>query len=384
MISKIRILFVIDRLGIAGTEKQLVEIIRRLDCRTIEIFLCCLSGPRSRISLYPDIINKSNIIIYDVKSIFSLSALEALYRLVRLIRTEKIDMVQGYFLKSRFLGVVAGRLTGTKTISSMRDLGLSIDYKSLLPTKWANQWSWRFLANSLSIRKYLINEHNIDPRRIDVIRNGVDMRHFQPPTVNERNENKKRLGWDAESLVIGVVANLKPIKGLGDFIRAAAEVCLHNQKARFVIVGEGPDDEALKRLAMGLGIRDKVLFYGGTSDVKVVLEALDIGVLCSLSEGFSNSILEYMAVGLPVVATNVGGNVEQVQDGSTGFLVPPGAPDALAKSIARLADDIKLRIRMGENALRYCQMYFSMENMIKKLEEYYIAIASGTWDLNQV
>jgi L-malate glycosyltransferase len=375
MRNKLRILFVIDKLGVGGTEGQLVEIINRLDKEKFELFLCCLSRAQSRIQEHLGKTGKVKNILLDVGSIYSIGAGVAIYRLVRLIRSLEIDIVQAYFLRAKFLGVLAGKLAGIKTISCMRDLGLSINYRTILPVKLADHWASRFLTNSRSIRQYLIEKHRINPDRIDVITNGVDLNRFRPVTPIERAECKNTMGFDPGNIVIGVIANLKPEKGLGDFIRAAAIVFRQDPHTRFVIVGEGALKESLRTLAADLGMQGKLIFTGSASDVRSFLFAFDIGVLCSLSEGFSNAILEYLAVGLPVVATNIGGNIEQVQDQESGFLVPPEDPDALAEALLKLVNDEDLRRKMSDRAVHDCRSRFDMDRMIRQLENYYLEVS---------
>ena len=377
MENKIRILYVIDKLEVGGTEKQLVETIKRLDKEKFEVYLCCLSGAKSGIDKNFDGFDRVKTFTMDLKSVYSLNAGVAIWRLKKMIKSWRIDIVQVYFLKAKFLGIVAGKWANAETISSMRDLGLYIDFKSRFPIWIADRLARRFLVNSKSIKSYLVEKHGIPPDRITVILNGVDMVRFRSSTPTQKNEAKKRLGFDPGDPVVGIVANLKPVKGLSSFIRAAATVAVRFPRARFVIVGEGPDESILKKEAEELGIDGAVLFAGGSSDVLSILAGFDIGVLCSLSEGFSNSILEYMAVGIPVVATRTGGNTEQVLDGRTGYLVPPDEPRALSEAVSKLIENEGLRNEIGGEARRYCEEHFSMDGMIRKTEEFYESILSG-------
>jgi L-malate glycosyltransferase len=375
--NKLRILFVIDQLEVGGTEGQLVEIIQRLDKEKFELFLCYLARSQSPLSDLLEQSGKVRTFVLNVRSTYSLRVLIAVYRLVQFIRSEKIDIVQGYFLKAKFLGMLAGKLGGKRTISCMRDLGMAINYKSLPPLKFANLCTDRFLVNSESIKNYLFEEQKINPEKIDVIMNGVDLIRFHPPAKEDKSKYKKALGIEPDHLVAGVVSNLKAEKGLDRFIRAAARVLKSIPNSRFVIVGKGPLEAELRHLAAGLGVQDKILFAGGQDDVRKCLFAFDIGVLCSVSEGFSNAILEYMATGLPVIATRVGGNTEQVQDGVTGLLVPPNDPESLANAITNLLEHEEVSSRMGRASFKYCQEHYGMDRMIENLENYYTSICAG-------
>src|SRR6266540_3552246 len=161
MQRKIRILFVIDELRIGGTERQLIELMRRLDRDKFDLYLCCLSGLDSGIQEFLPESVKVEIFLWEVRSTYSLAALTGIYRLIQFIRSESIDVVQCCFLKARFMGTIAGKLAGAKTVSCMRDLGLYINAMNMLPLMLANFCTDRFLVNSLSVKNYLIKKQRI-------------------------------------------------------------------------------------------------------------------------------------------------------------------------------------------------------------------------------
>nr|MBI3613025.1 glycosyltransferase [Nitrospirota bacterium] len=371
MTRPIRILFLIDQLGIGGTERQLIELMRRLDPGKFELFLGCLAGAASGIQDFLPGDVKVKTLLLDIGSTYSLAALAGVSRLIRFIRSESIDVVQCYFPKAKVMGCIAGKLAGAKTVSCMRDLGLNISFANMLPLMLANFCTDRFLVNSFGVKDYLISKQRVRQALVDVVMNGVDVEKYRPATPAEKAEQKLKLGIEPSAVVIGVVANLRLVKGLENLIRVVPSVCQVREKTHFVIVGEGPLEDGLRRQAAALGVTEKITFAKGCMEARPYLQAFDIGVLCSLSEGFSNSILEYMAVGLPVVATCVGGNKEQVNDGVTGLLVPPGDSRALAGALVTLLKEDKLRETMAENARRYCLQQFAMDTMIERMGNYY-------------
>lgn len=371
--GKVRILFVIDKLGIGGTERQLIETMRCLDREKFTVFLMCLAGESSGVDVLPHDVNV-HIVLLNVSSTYSLSALMGIFRVIQFIRAESIHVVQCYFPKAKFIGCVAGKLAGANTISCMRDLGFNLNWRNWLPTKMANACTDRFQANSLGVKTYLVREQGIPPRCIDVVLNGVDMEKYLLPTPAERVEAKLKLGFDPSVVVIGAVANLKPVKGLGNLIRAAALVCRDYENLHVMMIGQGPQEEELRLQAVMLGLENQVTIVTGCNEVVPYLRAFDIGVLCSFSEGFSNSILEYMAMGLPVVATSVGGNQEQICDGVTGFLVLPGDSEALAKALFRLVESERLRQQMGAQAHQECVKRYGLQRMITQMEEGYLQL----------
>ncbi|MDP2953157.1 MAG: glycosyltransferase family 4 protein, partial [Chloroflexota bacterium] len=151
------------------------------------------------------------------------------------------------------------------------------------------------------------------------------------------------------------------------------DILHHFPMVKLLLVGRDRGYRAsLESIASSLMIRDKVIFTGEREDIPELLKAMDVGTLCSLySEGFSNAVLEMMAAGLPVVATDVGGNREAILDGQTGLLVPPGDSSKLAEAILRLLQDKELASRMGAAAHERVRSLFSMERMIEETEQLY-------------
>jgi glycosyltransferase involved in cell wall biosynthesis len=174
-----------------------------------------------------------------------------------------------------------------------------------------------------------------------------------------------------------MVANLRPVKDVPLFLRAAVLVSKQFNDSFFLIAGSGRQMGELRGLAASLGLKDRVIFTEGRGRVIDYLSRMSIGCMTSLSEGFSNAILEYMAVGLPVVATDVGGNRESIVDGETGYLVRDRTPEAVAKPIIMLLGDDALRRDTGLKALARCATHFELGRTILDLENYYVRIADG-------
>ena len=171
---------------------------------------------------------------------------------------------------------------------------------------------------------------------------------------------RDELGISERSCVIGVVGRLDPIKDHSTLFQAFAEVRKASPDARLLVVGDGPERAYLEDLA-----GDGILFLGNRLDVPVILQALDIFVLSSLNEGISNTILEAMATGLPVIATKVGGNSELVEDGATGILVPPKEPKAIASALLKYIRNPEIRNSHGNRGRINAIQVFSIENMVK-------------------
>jgi glycosyltransferase involved in cell wall biosynthesis len=204
--------------------------------------------------------------------------------------------------------------------------------------------------------------------RPSTLHNGVDIAQFSDapdPSVLDA------MGIPRQARIVGIVANYRPVKDLQMFLAAASQIAAHDARAVFLLVGQGPLRTPLGELAQELGIAKKVFFTNGAGSVASYLPLMEIGCLSSKSESFSNAILEYMAAGLPVVATDVGGNREAIVNGVTGVLTPVGQAGAFAKAVISLLDDGALRKAMGGRAKAHCREKFGMEACLRRLENYY-------------
>ncbi|MCK5595141.1 glycosyltransferase, partial [bacterium] len=200
------------------------------------------------------------------------------------------------------------------------------------------------------------------------IYNGIDVEDFNKDF--DYQARRKEIGVAEDELLVGIFARLYPQKGHKYFLEAASKINKAIDNVKFMIVGEGPLESELKERAMKLGIRGKVIFTGLRHDIPELLHIVDVSVLSSFIEGFSNIILESMAAGKPVVATDVGGNSEAVINGETGFIVPSANSAKLANAIAKILDNKQLRIDMGRKA-RERVTKFSIQEMARQTDNLY-------------
>jgi len=229
------------------------------------------------------------------------------------------------------------------------------------------------VVNAEAIKRDLL-QRGYDAAHLTVIPNGIDCERFRVPG----NGEKVRREWNIPPgvPVVGVLARLLRIKGQDVFLRAAALMAAKKPEVRFVIVGGNNVDreyeDELKRLTAQLGLEGRVVFTGFRTDVPDLLAALSVVVSPSLGlEGLSNSLLESMAAGLPVVATRVGGTPEIVEDGVTGLLVTPGDAEALAGAISKLLVDTTTAKRLGQSARRRVFTRYSLERAVASTERLY-------------
>lgn len=372
---RIKIAFIIDSINaVSGTEKQLLSTIQLLDKTIFEPVLFCLRPP-----IVPTDINCLGTDYIELK-IYSLISLRGFLNIIKLayeLKNGKFDIVITYFVDSSIVGVVASKMARIKKIICWRrDLGFWYTAIILRVLRPLNKFVDKFLVNSESVKIHISEYENIPLDKIDVVYNGVDSSLFRQ--IYNSHTLRQKYGLKDCEYVVGIAANFsRPVKRVDIFIKAAAAVHKKIPNVKFMILGGGYLREDLERLAISLNIVKYVIFTGLVENIAPVLSVWDVGVISSDSEGFSNSILEYMAAGLPVVATNVGGNSELVKDGASGFLVPPDDYLALAEKIVYLLSDPKLREKMGKEGLCIVRKKFAWDKKIKEIEQYYCQILHG-------
>ena len=241
------------------------------------------------------------------------------------------------------------------------------------------------VANCEDVRQQLIRE-GVPAQKVRTIYNGLDLERVQPAQT-ERKEILKSLNLPEGARFVTIMANMRahvrgpePIcfKDHPTFLRAARRVYESVPEAAFIIGGEGELLDATRELARSLGIEDRTFFIGRCQDVGSVLSVSDVCVLSSSSEGFSNAILEYMAAGRPVVATDVGGAKEAIVHGETGYLVPAGDHEKMANHIISLLLDHESASSMGESGRRRVNETFSTVKQLQNVESLYTELLRPT------
>ncbi|QJT07955.1 glycosyltransferase [Oceanidesulfovibrio marinus] len=371
----IHIAFVIDTIesATAGTERQLLHLLERLD-RTRFAPVLCVLRPSDWIeqSVLPCPVY--NVSIRGFKHPASIAGIG---KFSGFLRGRRIDVVQTHFRDSTIASVCASRLAGkVPVIATRRNQGYwqtGLD-KRLQPI--LNRLTTAFIANSRSTMDKMVRDEGIAPERIRIIPNGLDLSKFPWPMNGDRESTRQALGMSRDEISVGIVANLRPIKRHDLLIEAAAIVRGRHPNARFHLFGDGDEREKLEALVRERALDGVIRFHGRCENVPAMLPGLDIGVLCSDSESMSNAVIEYMAAGLPVVATNVGGVGETIVDGVTGSLVPAGDYSGLANAIARFAADASLRNTTGQSGRRKAEGY-SLDQCVAAHESLYAAIAGS-------
>lgn len=360
----LRVCYLIDDLGTGGTEHQLLSLLRHLDRNRVQPRLCILRGLGRR----SQVMEPAGVPIQrlGVGALKHPSTFGKLARFVQFLRRAQIDVLQIYFTDSSYFGVVAGRLAGVRTVLRTR---INLADAATPGQRWLRRWCTRLahgtVTNSAATRDAA---QQLDAARtVFTIENGVEMARFADlPSLDARRMQKR----------IGLVANLRAVKDPATLVRAAQQVVVAHPAATFHIAGEGEERSRLETLIAELGLQERVLLRGDLKDIPQFLGSIDVAVLCSLSEGFSNAVLEYMAAGRAIVATAVGGNLQLLRDGQNGLLVPPGDPAALAGAIRRLLEHPDLALRLARAARHDAQQRHDAVGRARRFEDLYAALAT--------
>lgn len=365
----IRLAHLIVDLQIGGAENGVVNVVNRLDQRlfTTSVYVFktgCAFESRLR----------KDVRLVHVPKRAGNDPM-AVLRLALLLRRDRPHIVHTHTWSTLVEGVLAAKLAGVPIIVHGEHGTLRKQWR---PQIYTQRIFWGcadiVLAVSESLKQHLVREVGFPAERIIAIQNGVDTDRFRPN--KERAAQREALGWPAGDFIIGSVGRLVPIKNHATLLRAVARVLSQVPQLTLALVGDGPLDGELKTLADELGIGDRISFLGYRDDVPNLLNAMDVLVLPSLREGMPNAVLEAMACGLPVIASEVGGASEILRDGENGFLVRPTDIEQLSQYLYQLALSPERRRAMGAAGRRYVEREFKMEYMVNKYTNLYLALAA--------
>jgi len=353
----------------AGTERQIEATVRCLPPAEFDVHVCCFrdSERLRRLGTY------TTATVFPFRQVYSARALWQMWRFRRYLQRHKIHVVHSWMVTSTLFGVPAAAGSGSRIVTSRLNTGYWYTPFLIVIFRALNRFTDRIFANSEGAKKIAVAAEKLNPAKFDIIYNGVDMNRYSPHGGNAAAA--AALGIPEGTRVVGIVANLRPVKDIPLFLRAAAIVANRVSDTAFLVVGQGELRDELGTLAAELGIADKVFFSEGRGEVADYLPRMSIACLSSRSEGFSNAILEYMAAGLPVIATDVGGNSEAIAEGETGYLVRDRTPEAFAEPVIRLLECEDLRAAMGRRARERCHSLFSIEVYGERMRQFYRSFA---------
>lgn len=351
-----------NSLEVGGSERQFVALVEALASGRFSVQPTCLrriGGLVARVGNIPE--------FSPGGSLFRMQSLRARLAMARYMRRNRSAIAHAFDFYTNLMMVPAARLAGVAVVlGSHRQLGDLLTPLQFRAQFIALRMCDRVLCNSRAAADRL-RDAGMPERKLEIIPNGLPEQLFVPcAPAFPRLPGVVRMG---------MIARMNdPVKHHPAFLRAAARVVRELPEVEFLLVGDGPLRPGLETMAAELGIAEKVTFTGERHDIPAILSSMDVSVLISSSESLSNVILESMAAGVPVVATDVGGNPELVSDGETGMLVPPGNEDRLVDAVLRLARDAELRLDCSQRARKFARSSFHIDVICRRYEELYVSL----------
>ncbi len=346
-----------------GAENVVISIIENLDKSRYRSLICLLSDGWLKRQL--DKRQIETVVIPQPHSI----DFPWLFRLYRLLKARCIHVMHSHEFATNVYASLVSKVTGIPVVTTAHG-------KNYYGDRLRRRMAYRFVARqsrmvavSDDLKRFLTERVAIPPASIRVVHNGIDVRRYAANGSN--HATREELGIGASQPVIGTVGNLFEVKGQIYLLRACKGLVAAIPNFVLLVAGEGDQLGTLEQEARDLGIAGNVKFLGFREDVPRLLQAIDVFVLPSLSEGLPLSVLEALALQKPVVATNVGGIPEVVEDSVTGFLGPPRNPEALMDKIVLLLRHPELAADLGRAGRKRVQEAFSLEQMIREYQSLY-------------
>jgi len=376
----LKVLYIIGTLDVGGAERQLVELVCGLDRRRFAASVCCLSHGGPLIGVLTARGVPVEVIGFRGFRIFRYPHCVAaqLIRLLRFVRRERPDIVHGFLFWAYVLGAFSARAARVpRVVASRRSLG---HFKADKPhflffERLANRLTNLLVANSEAVRQDVIRQERVPAEKVRVIHNGINVSRYR---VAPDETLRDALDIPEGHTVVTVIANLIQYKGHRFLLEACRIVRERYPRIVVLLVGDGPCRAELEGMANRLGLASTVRFLGSRTDIPQVLALTDLVAHPSLEEGFPNAVLEAMAAGKAVVATDVGGISEAVVHGETGLLVPPGDPTVLAEAIVQLLQDPARAAAMGRAGQERAISRFGMDRMVRETEGLYEELLRAT------
>jgi L-malate glycosyltransferase len=364
-----------------GSERQAVQLTRLLlESGRCNVFVATLN----REGVLLDDVKKlgfSEIPEFRLNSFYDLHTARQVRRFAQYLKKHEIDVVHTHDFYTNIFGMAGAALARVPVrIASRRESSVRAESQKLVE-RCAYRLAHAVVANCEDVRQQLIRD-GVPAQKVRTIHNGFDFARLQTAQT-ERSEILRGLNLPERASFVTIMANMRAhvrhpepacLKDHPTFLRAARRVVENVPDAAFIIAGEGELMEATQALAQNLGIADRTFFIGRCQDVGAVLSISDVCVLSSRSEGFSNAILEYMAAGRPVVATDVGGAREAIVQGESGYLVAAGDDQGMAEHITSMLLQPELARSMGECGNRIVTEKFSSQKQLQNVESLYNAL----------
>lgn len=366
MAKKIRLMQITHDLAIGGLQQVIVNLCRTIDKNKFDVSVLCLRDGGE----FLDEVEEMNIKVYVLPQKSNGVDYFAFLKVAKILRQENIDIIHTHNTQPFIDGTIGAIFSNTRTLVHTDHARNFPDKKRYMFAEWLmSKYAYKVVGVSEHTSQNLVNYEKISKNKIITIPNGIDESIYNIK-INKDNK-KKELGIDPSSPVIGLGVRLTQQKGITYLLKAMTSIISAFPDITLLIAGQGESESELKNEAKELGVDKNIRFIGPRMDMPEILKILDLYVLPSIFEGLPMVLLEAMAAGCPIVATDVGGNSMAVIDGKTGVLVETKRPQLLADAIIRLLNDPELRDEYAKNAYERFKAEFTVATMTTRYENLY-------------
>lgn len=372
-----KVLHIIGGGDVGGAKTHVLSLVNKLgehiDVKMISLRPGAFADDARSMGIDVEVVKSGNI-FSDIKKVLSI------------VRKGKYDILHSHGAKANMFAVIIKYFTKISTVTTVHS-DYRLDYLNNVYKKYSfgviNTISLRFIDYYIGVSnrfKEMLIKRNFNPENIFTVYNGID---YNVPVKNYSREEfakKYNLNINQDDILVGILVRLDPVKDVGTFLKAAAEVKKKNLSIKFIIGGDGDERKTLEQQAKELGITDIALFAGWINDSDEFMSCIDINVLTSLSESFPYTILEGVRLKKATISSDVGGLSDLIENGENGYLFTPGDYMTLAGHILELAENENKRVEMGEKIYKKARSHFSLESMCSTQLEIYNSILSRKKD----
>jgi len=366
--TKCRLLFVIDDMGVGGAQKQVAEVVNRLDgCAFVSDIVCITEGgvnlERAHGAREAYVLGASKV--YDVRG------MAAAARLAGIVRQGKYHVLEAYLPAAHLVGALALAGSRRTALVAARRHVADLDPAWMATAKpLLNRATWLSIANSQAVKRSIVERYGLPPSKVVVVPNFV----LVADGASRREDVRRRLGLADADFAVAAAGTFCPVKDYPTILKAFAGLVGAGRRAVLVVAGDGKGRGGVAALAERLGLNGQVRFLGAVGDVREVLRASDAFVHASVSEGMSNAILEAMAEGLPVVASDIPANRETLGESGARFFAPGDARGCL-EGLEAFADDRAAAALAGQRCRERARRAFGSDRTVRRRERIYRRIA---------
>ena len=369
--QKTNVMFVVPCFGFGGLERVVLDLIRGLDRSRFDPSLCSFLAP------HPGMIEALHGLDVGVHVLPQGTGVNYFlpFRLSSLFARERVRLVNAHDIGATLYAAAAARLAGVRHVIHTDHSQILTKHRYMPVYRWVFQHGISHAtAVSEDLRRYLLDTFSLPEARVTTIPNGIDVERFAVPL--DTSSLRRELGVREGGLVIGSIGRLTEQKGMEFLLRAFARLSRQSSDMKLVIVGDGELRRDLELLARHLRVDDRVVFTGIRNDIPSLMRLFSVFALASLWEGQPITIVEAMAAGRAIVATDVGGNAEVLHHGEFGVLVPPRNENALADAIGALVRDAARAGELGKKAAAHAERELTSAAMVERYEALFAAIAT--------